>query len=123
MKISSFKNKKYDLLIYTVEGDIDYQSLLGAVKEFYDSGPTRNALWDFSLASAWNLSSNDVETLAALEARFDPSRAGSKSAIVASDEMIQAMGQLFIFFGDAREIETDVRLFHSKAEALAWITS
>ncbi len=123
MPIESTQSIKNDLTVFTVTGHSDPEELITVITAFHAAGPTRNALWDFTRAEVWDFSGEDVEKISDLSSRFDENRAGAKVALLASDEMTEALLKLFILFGDLKENRVRLQLFRTKAQALDWLLS
>lgn len=121
MPITSNIDPEKVLTIFTVKGNPLFEEFMAVVKSFYDGDPTQNVLWHIDQASVWDLSGKDIQKLAQYAPRIDKSRAGAKTAFVASDELSKSLSNLFMLFGQSSELKIQIQIFKSMDEALAWI--
>ncbi|MCG8615787.1 MAG: hypothetical protein MI802_06185 [Desulfobacterales bacterium] len=121
MTIDVSTDKKADLTIFTIKGSASFEDFMSVLKTFYDDVPTANVIWNLEQASVWDLTVSQIEKLANYAPRIKKSRAGDKTAFVASDDITITLSNLFIQHGLAKKIKRTVRIFNSRENALAWI--
>ena len=121
MTIDVSTDKKADLTIFTFKGNAGFEDFMSEIKRFYDNVPTANVIWNLEQAFVWDLTVSQIEKLANYTPRLKKSRAGDKTAFVASDDITITLSNLFIQHGLAKNIKRTVRIFNSRDNALAWI--
>ena len=122
MTIETSVDIENNLTIFFARETLKAEDFGKAIQIFYENRSTKKVLWDLTRASIWDLSGDDVEKLALYAPRFEKRRKGSKTAIVASDDFLNAMTRLFILFGESKQLPIDVKVFETQQEAMSWIT-
>lgn len=121
MPISSKKDAKRDLTIFTAGENTSFEEFMGMIQSFYQSTPTKHTLWILDKNAIWDLTGSQIASMAQYKPRMDKRRQGSKTAIVAPDDLTQALSDLFVLLGESKDIKIKVKMFQDKQSALEWI--
>lgn len=103
-------------------GTVDGESLVTTLLELYGHSLWRrgyDALWDFTGITQLLLDVDDLKSLVALDHELDDVAGPGRDALAARREIDQFMGALHVAL--SRNSPRTVRLFHSPAEAAAWL--
>lgn len=109
------------LTIFTATGLILFEEVLFALKAFYDDKPTPNMLIDLTALPTIQVSSNEIEKLAAFQPRFEGKRAPGKTAILATADLHLGMARLFEDQNAVQDSPHAVRIFKSMESAISWL--
>ena len=121
--IRTRRQPRHQLTLFTCSGKVLPHEIENKIKEFYDKQPTPNVVWDLSDADISGMSAVDVRQLAERTKQLAHSRKGEKTAIVASVDMPFGLARMYQTFAELAGQESQVEVFRSRKEALAWIQS
>lgn len=116
-------DKSSNLTVEICIGKIDIVEVSEKIKEFYESGPTMNVLWDLSEADTSGIETGDVKAIADLTVSQAHSRKGGKTAIVSPKAIAFGLSRMFQSFAEMAEHQAQVQIFRSLDEAKRWIES
>ncbi len=121
--IESTVDSTRDLTRYTCRGRVTVQEIAQVVETFYQDTPTRLVLWDFREADLRGVVGDDVRCLASRVKQLAHSRAGGKTAIVASEDLAFAWGRMYALTAEVSHQQSPVRTFRDLDEAEKWLFS
>jgi hypothetical protein len=119
--IKSGVDRDKDLTSHTCHGTTTMAEIGDAIRLFYRSSPTRNVIWDLSDGNFASTSTDQISALAAQIKRMAHSRAGGKTAIVASADLGYGLGRMYQVFAQQAEQMSDIQVFRSCKEAEKWL--
>lgn len=110
-----------DLTLITIFGDIDFQTLMEVMQEFYTENPTKNAIWDLSSASAEQIGSTEIEYIANFVSGYAQTRIGGRTALVAQEDLEFGVCRMIDTIAEIRGIPFEVASFRNLSAAIKWI--
>jgi hypothetical protein len=122
MPIQSYYDESLQLTCFIGDGDLTFDEIVGAVKDFYQNPevrPTLNALADFRKATLKSLSYEQINQIPALIATYTASYQGGKNAIVTSTDV--NFGLTRILEAVSAEHPFTIRAFRSYEAAMQWL--
>ncbi len=121
MPIISVSDHAADITIFTVTDTPPFEEFMDALRSFYENNPTRKVIWKLNQNSVWDLSGEALQNLAQYIPTVEKSRAGGKTAFVASDKLSKSIAELFIQLGRSEKMKLETKIFKSETEALKWL--
>jgi hypothetical protein len=109
------------LTIHTVTGEPLFEEIIAAVKQFYESKPTKNVLWDLRKASLVHVSYAELRKILDYVSPMAEKRAGGKTALVGTKDLEFAMSRTFKTFSEIGNLPFQVEAFRSIEEANQWL--
>ena len=116
-----------DIAAYTLEGEVSYEDVRGAIDDYYKGKLTRYTVWDFSKVILFNLVTlSEVKLLERHVAEKSKERPGCYDVLVVPDKIKYGLAKMYsvyaqVSFDNIHSVRTVI--VHSYEEALAWITS
>jgi hypothetical protein len=125
MPITSKVEKKRNLTIFTLTGDLTLDEIIGALKSFWEGGElTLHTLWDTQNALVKNLKSSDIENIAWFIGQ-NRNRLGKrkdgKAAIVASTDLQYGLSRVLGTLYERENVPVRLHPFRSMEEAIRWL--
>ena len=111
-----------DLTTIIFSGEISYREIIHAMTLYYegvDGPPTKRVLWDYSRATAENLSVDELEDIAHIRINSKDKMIPGKTAVVAPMDIAFGMSRMF----QAKTLGTQryLMVFRSLEEANEWL--
>jgi hypothetical protein len=125
MPITSKVEKKRNLTIFTLTGDLTLDEIIGALRSFWEGGElTLHTLWDTQHAVVKNLKSSDIENIACFIGQ-NRNRLGKrkdgKAAIVASTDLQYGLSRVLGTLYERENVPVRLHPFRSMDEAIRWL--
>lgn len=114
---------KLNLTTYVCSELVTATEIEEQVRALYRGKPSLNALWDFSEADLAALSPQDIRGIAQYVKTASHSRAGGKTALVFSSDMLVEMGPLLESIAEIEVPDAKIKVFNDLKGGLAWIGS
>ena len=109
------------LTIHTVTGDPPFDELMATLKQFWESQPTRNLLWDFSEARLAHISYSEARKIIDYVRPQTEKRAGGKTALVGSKDIEYGMSRTLKALREFQNPSYQLEVFRSMEEASQWL--
>lgn len=120
-EIQTRVDRKRDLTVQTVSGNVSGDDLILAIREFFAGDKTSHTLWDFRDADLSSLSGETVRRVAAEAFRLTNQIPSGKTAIVAHSDLVFGLGRMFEAFQEISRSSRSHQTFRSMGAALEWI--
>jgi len=125
MPVTSKIDKKRNLTIFTLSGELTIDEILGALKSFWeDRELTLNTLWDTQNAIVTNLKLPDIENIAGFigqnRNRFEERKDG-KAAIVAPTDLQYGLSRILGTLYERENVPIKLQPFRTMDEAIQWL--
>jgi hypothetical protein len=121
--IKAHFDDKVNLTTYICSGPVTAGEIEKQVRILYQGKPSLHALWDYTEAVLSTLSPDDVRGIAEMVKNTSHSRAGGKTALVFSTEMLTAMGPLLESISEIEVPDAKIKIFNDLSAGLTWISS
>ena len=122
MPIEKYTDHSEDLTTLTVTGDVTLPEILDVLAAFQDDPPANNILWDFSQSGVGDaFSSDDFQKTASLAKSKLGLRPGSKTAFVATSDVIFGLIRMYTTYLEFQEIAHEVKVFRVLDKAREWL--
>ena len=125
MPVTSKIDKKRNLTIFTLSGELTIDEILGALKSFWeDRELTLNTLWDTRNAVVTKLKLPDIENIVGFigqnRYRFEERKNG-KAAIAASTDLQYGLSRILGTFYEREGLPIKLQPFRTMEEAIQWL--
>ena len=111
-----------DLTIFSVKGELTFEEQMEALRQFYESAPTCNVIWDFSLLEGSRVSSDELREIISFIKRHGKNRpGGGKTALVSSTDLDFGLSRMSQVYADQEKLLWRIESFHSMEEEFDWI--
>ena len=110
-----------DLTGFTVVGDVDAEQVLSQIISFLTGEPTQLVLWDITIGSLADISSDDLRRIVERAAPFADRRKGGLTAIVCSTDLDYGLSRMFQTFAELLQIPFAIEVFRNLQEAREWL--
>ena len=117
----TIKNK--NLTILKVTGKVASNEIIKAFKEFYESEPTLNLLWDLSQGDLSDLTSDQLRKIISAAKKYANLREGGKTALYTTVPLGFGIARMYEMLAEANQLPIPNRVFRSFDEAMAWLES
>lgn len=111
-----------NLTTYICSGPVTAAEIEKQVRILYQGKPSLHAMWDFTESDLTPLSPEDVRGIAAMVKDTSHSRAGGKTALVFSTEMLTTMGPLLESIAEIQVPDAKIKIFNDLSAGLSWIS-
>ncbi len=121
MPITTEVDNDRQLTIHTVIGDVSFDEVILALKQFWEDPHTINVLWDIRKGSVTNVFSKEAELIVNYVKNHLGKRPEGKTAMVVSGDLefgISRMGQALV---EINRISLHMEIFRSYEEAIQWL--
>ena len=112
---------KMNLNSYICTGPVTAAEIEKQVRILYQGTPSLHAMWDFTEADLSPRSPDDIRGIARRVKDTSHSRAGGKTALVFSTEMLTTMGPLLESIAEIEVPDAKIKIFNDLGAGLAWI--
>ena len=112
---------KINLTTYICTGPVSAAAIEKQVRILYQGKPSLHAMWDFTESDLSPLSPEDISGIALMVKNTSHSRAGGKTALVFSTEMLTSMGPLLASIAEIEVPDAKIKVFNDLSAALGWI--
>ncbi len=102
-------------------GVVTADELVNAVLDSFAGHVTKNVVWDLSMGSVEQLTSDDLRSIADLVRTHAHTRIGGKTAIVAPADLEYGMSRMLSTFAELIDVPFDTQAFRTLSEAAKWI--
>ena len=119
--ISSYIDPLRQVTVFTPTGVINFNKILSAIKSFYEGSPTKNVIWKLNAVSKIDITSQEIEKIAASRPRNNKTRPEGKTAIVAQKNYYFGISRMFETYSQLKNMPFQVMVFHIMEEAYQWI--
>ena len=113
--------KDQDLTIVEFTGAVTGDTIVNALKRFYDSTITTNALWDFSACDVNALSYEDMLQLIETTKAYAHRRPNGKSAFVGTGDLAYGLGRMYSTMTAFSAHPIKSAIFKNRDDAMAWL--
>lgn len=121
MPISYDIDRENDLTTFTLSGELNLPDLKSILDRYREIGPTSLELYNTSSLSGKRLSSDELNMLADYLSQFTDVRSpGSKTAIVASEDLDYGLSRMISILTEGRTVY-NIQAFRSVDEANEWL--
>jgi hypothetical protein len=108
------------LTIHIVTGELLFDGVVEAVKEFYEVKPTPDVLWDLREGTWKDLSDERIRGLVSFVGKHAHVREGGRTAAVVSADVDYGIARAFQSYTEELPFESGV--FRTMDEAIKWLT-
>ena len=121
------RNNELDIAIYSLEGEISYEDVRGAIDEYYKGKLTKYTIWDFSMVVLFNLVTlSEVKLLERQVSEESRKRPGCYDILVVPDQFKYGLAKMYsvyaqVSFDTTRTVKTII--VKTIDEARAWIAN
>lgn len=122
MPINSHIDETKKLTVFKATGVLRYDEIISTVKSFYESKPTENVLWDLSEITETQLTSEQVETIAGFDLRYEGTRPKGKTALVAPKDEVFGLSRMFGTLSEVQDIPFHLNIFREIEQAYQWLS-
>jgi hypothetical protein len=119
--ISSHTDPTRQLTIFSPTGVLNFNEIMSAITSFYEGSPTKNVLWDLNEVSKINITSQEIEKIAASRPQYNKKRPEGKTAIVTRNDYYFGLSRMFETYSQLKNIPFQVMVFHTIKEAYQWV--
>lgn len=109
------------LTTFTVTGTITLEDIMQELEYFYKGKPTKNALWDFTKATLWNYTEEDIDVISSFSPRHEKSNDRNKTAIVAKDGFTIDFAKMIKDAGEADNLPFQIEVLSTAESAYRWL--
>jgi len=102
-----------DLTVFTAEGVIRAEDVERAVETFYRDAVTLNVLWDITGADVSRIEGSDIEKVVHLSVAHGETRAGGKTAVVATEDLTFGLSRVYEMLKEAQNPPFRTSVFRS----------
>jgi hypothetical protein len=122
MPIKSKVDKKMNLTIRTLKGEISADDLKSVLASFIKDRPAESVLWDLREAEpGGKILSSDLEKMARFVKENQSIRRRGKVAVVASSDLAYGLARTYEAFAEIEGISYSVRVYRSMEDAFNWL--
>ena len=121
MPITSQIDPVRNLTTFKVNGPLQFDEVMAAVRSFYAGEPTVNVLWDLNDISEISVTSDEVAAIVNYQPRYEGKRQEGKTAMVSRKDVVYGLSRMFQIQSELKDIPNPVRVFHSMEEAYKWL--
>ena len=122
MPINSHIDETKKLTIFKATGVLRYDEIISTVKSFYEGQPTENVLWDLVEITEAQLTSEQVETIAGFDLRYESTRPKGKTALVAPKDEVFGLSRMFSTLSEIKDIPFQLNIFREIEQAYQWLS-
>lgn len=122
MPVRRVREQDQNLTRLIVSGHIVEEEMYEALEEFYAEAPTKLLMWDLSFAEVWHITPDMIYGFVRRAAKLSVKRPGGRTAVVAPGDPQFDVGNLSKTMFSIGPTDVELRVFHSEAEALSWLT-
>ena len=122
MPINSHIDETKKLTVFKATGVLRYDEIISTVKSYYECKPTENVLWDLTEITEIQLTSEQVETIAGFNLRFEGARRKGKTALVAPKDEVFGLSRMFGSFSEIKDIPFQLNIFREFEQAYQWLS-
>jgi len=120
--ISPHTDLSKDLTSFIITGTVTVSEIFDVVMSFKDDPPAKNILWDFSEAEVGDSFTSDAFQKIASRAKSNLGlRPGSKTAFVATSDIVFGLIRMYTTYLELQEIAHEVEVFRKIEEAYRWL--
>ena len=120
MHITRNVDQEKQLTIFSVDGDVTFETAMEALQSFYEEHPTKNLLLDLRNAMLEFLYYDDLDTLTDYAKQYGKVRAGGKTALVVSRDSDYGLSKMIETFSEVKDLPLQIMRFHSMEKAVQW---
>ena len=120
-KIDYYLDETNNLTSFFVQGRVEANQIIAAIKAFYQGTTTKYVLWNSSQAQFSHLSYNDVERIANTVKRYTNKRVVIKTALVFSQDVTFGLGRMFESLSEVKGIPPRFMSFRTLDDAKSWL--
>lgn len=93
--------------------------IVDSITSFYENGKTNNSLWDLRDAVVTNFPSEGPRQISQVAALYKQQRAGGKTAIVASRDVVYGISRMHQAY--MADFPWELKVFRSIKDACSWL--
>jgi hypothetical protein len=108
--------------IFTVMGAVSVQEIVKQATEDLAAPQTRDAIWDFSLASSVNLSTGGMKQIVNDLTTHAAHVEGRRVALVGAGAIQVGLGKMFKAFAAMAGLPHEYRVFRNRVRAEEWLS-
>jgi len=123
MPIETTRDPQRNLTIHVVTGPAREDEMYAALEVPGDGVPTRDVLWDMSLADVMHVTPGILRQFAKRAAELGVDRKGGRTAVVAPEDLQFGLARMSEVFVDMESSPYSLRAFRTREEATAWLES
>jgi hypothetical protein len=109
-----------ELTLYILSGDVSFDELMEALKQFWEEAPTEKLLWDLRDATIGSLSENEIDGIFEYVQGHIAKRIGGKTAMLVRTDLDYTIGNIFMFRVQDR-LPFHFKVFRTLKEAVEWL--
>ena len=110
-----------DLTIFTVTGKPRFEEGMAALRQFWESRPTKNTLWDFREVILGRLTYGEIKKIVDYIRPQAGKRAGGKTSLVGSKDLVKGTKNLMVSYCGTNRLPFQMRAFRSIRKANKWL--
>ena len=123
MSIEITRDQNQNLTSLVVTGQASEEAMHEALAEIYVDDPALLVFWDMSQADVTHVTPDILQKFVRKAVCLGASKPGGRTAVVAPGDLQFGLGRMSEFFADVESAPFDLRVFRSKQDAMAWLTS
>lgn len=121
MPISSHVIDSSDLTVFTVVGEMTFDTQIGAIQKFFKGVPTSNIIWDMRKFEGNRISKEELLNIVAFVKENAAGRTVGKTALVTGRELDFGIAGMMEAYSFIKELSWQTQPFRSMADAFQWI--
>lgn len=115
--------KAQDLTRIAFFGKVTGESIIKALKCFYDSEITSKVIWDFSNCDVTQVQKEDLFSIIEVSKSYAHMRVDGKTALVVDSDLPFGIARMHKTLADLDRYPIRIEIFRSGDDALAWLNS
>lgn len=123
MPIITTIDKRIDLTVFTVSGEMTYKEQAAALKDFYDAKPTANVLWDLRKQEGHRLTHEELQDIIVYVKSRETVRRTGKTAMVSNSDLDFGLARMIATFAEMENLPWEIQAFRTMDQALKWINA
>ena len=121
MAVIERAKKSESLTIMTVSGVLTCEEIINSFEDFLKLHVTPDLLWDFSDASLYKITFEDMERIIEVAKSLAYLRNNGKTALFVPTDISFGLSELYGFMAEQSEYPVQVCVFKSLEKALEWL--
>ncbi len=114
-------DKDRDTTFLILSGVVSAEDVIGALKDFYGTSCTTNAIWDFSGSNLKNAKPEHLAAVLSVAKDLAHLRSGGKTALVVPEDLGFGMARMYEAMADLKDHPVKHGVFRTLDEARNWL--
>jgi hypothetical protein len=104
-----------------VTGEPRFEEGISTLRQFWESQPTKNSLWDFRAVTLGRLTYGELKEIIDYIRHRAHKRAGGKTVLVGSKDLVKGAKKIMETCGGPNGLSFQIKVFRSMKKANKWL--